>query len=316
MKNITYKEEKVLTSLRGQNGRVTARFLVEETSLYPTEVSRLLKKLAVRGLVTLEPHGICLTTSGQWPSPNSLDLITETAYKSLKVLNAEDRPPANAEFDQCAATPETTVRRFVYLFARGDLHEKQLLLLGDDDLLSVPVAMSRVARSVQVLDIDKHLLSYVATIAARNGLDIETHKYDVRKALPLSLRGHADVVITDPPYTTAGIDMFLARACQALQNRIGSVCYLSYSPMDLELGDIWHVQRTISRTGFIITDKVPNFNFYRPRDDMAQDVSSALPDDPTYPWFRSCWLRLVVARVPLKANTEIDGDIYGYPESS
>lgn len=315
MKDLAYYRQLILDSLLRSRASMTTEQLVKDTLLYPSEVGRLLEELSKHGVITLEGNTISLNGLHSLNGKKSLESLIDTISTSIKYLRSKDRPLPSAQFDQCMATPETTLRRFLYLFARGDLHGKQILLLGDDDMLSIPLTWAGVARSVQVLDIDTRVLSYAkAAVSGTSETVFQTLQYDVHDPLPQLTLEAADVVVTDPPYTIPGIKLFLKRASQALKKRPGSVCYLSYSPMDLEQEEIWTVQQAMVRAGFIVTDAVPDFNSYYPRDDMAHAASSIL-GDPQSPWFLSSWLRLEATNFLETVDTEIQGDIYGYSET-
>jgi len=69
-----------------------------------------------------------------------LEPFRELAQKFHEL--AQNRPEASQEFDQGYVTEETTVARIALLFARGDLAGKEILVLGDDDLVSLAAALT------------------------------------------------------------------------------------------------------------------------------------------------------------------------------
>ena len=85
--------------------------------------------------------------------------------------------------------------------------------------------------------------------------------------------------------------------------------------MDLVPKEIWKLQKLISKAGFVITDVVPGFNRYHPRKDMVHLAASVLRD-PTSSWFRSSWIRLEAAQLPLKSKVKVGADIYAYADSN
>ena len=59
-------------------------------------------------------------------------------YKEVAV----DRPLAKEEFDQWFMTPEHALHRIGFIHARGDLLNKRILIIGDDDLVGVAAAIT------------------------------------------------------------------------------------------------------------------------------------------------------------------------------
>lgn len=65
-------------------------------------------------------------------------------YPPLKVFQeiAVDRPLAKEEFDQWFMTPEHALHRIGFIHARGDLLNKRILIIGDDDLVGIAAAIT------------------------------------------------------------------------------------------------------------------------------------------------------------------------------
>src|SRR5438445_539321 len=106
--------------------------------------------------------------------------------------------------------------------ARG-LAGQRILRLGDDDLVSVALAVSAGhagpgarPRAVTVLDCDPDLVGYLRGDLGARGLDAEVIEHDLHDPLPAALTGAFDVACTDRPYTVAGAELFLSRAVAAL----------------------------------------------------------------------------------------------------
>lgn len=143
------------------------------------------------------------------------------------------------------------------------------MLIGDDDLVSLTVALGGVhagrplADVVTVVDSDPRVLGFVlsalAEMAGRGPLpSVEVVEHDLREPLP-PLPPH-DLAMTDPPYTVPGASLFLARAVEALHPQVGHRVLFSFGAKppaeQLEL------QRAISATGLAITDVRRGFNRY------------------------------------------------------
>lgn len=190
--------------------------------------------------------------------PSIPDEYTEVLER-LTTLS-ELRPAAIPQLDQAHATPETSLRRALYMQEEGDLGGRDVLFLGDDDLTSVAAGLLKVARRISVVDIDERLLKVIEEISTENGLEIETVRHDLRNPLPEGLRGAFDIVATDPPYTVPGVEVFLSRGIEALRSLKMSTVYLSFAdkpPLEM-LG----VHRAITGMGVFVRELIPRFNEY------------------------------------------------------
>ncbi len=155
-------------------------------------------------------------------------------------------PPVDTTLDQSHGLPETALRRALLMYREGALEGKEVLLLGDDDLVSVAIGLLgcgeeeqgdkgavRVRRLV-VVDVDRRFLEHIAGAGRRWGFAVETVWHDLRDPLPEALQGAFDTVETDPPYTLPGLRLFLSRALEALRPGGGRDLFLSYAPRDPE----------------------------------------------------------------------------------
>lgn len=173
------------------------------------------------------------------------------------------RQEPQAKYDQLFATYKTVLSRVTALMNHTNIYGRRILLVGDDDLLSMALmdALNEefVAPEICVVDIDTALLGLIRTVGHE---EVETVKYDVRNPLPKNLRSRFDLVFTDPPYTVDGQGMFLGRAREALKKKPSSICYLCYSPADLRPRRILEVQKIVNEMGFVIDALCPSFNTY------------------------------------------------------
>lgn len=177
---------------------------------------------------------------------------------------ADAAPPPLVELDQCHCTPKTKLRRVLAMNDAGAIGGRRILLLGDDDLMSV--ALLRFARQFRVaidelavLDIDKRLLDFIGPELDAAPFPNRRLRWDARRPLPSSLAGRFDTVVTDPPYTAAGAGLFLARAVEALRGESSSV-FLSFGSR--RPGVQLQVQRTIVELGLEIRSLTRDFNDY------------------------------------------------------
>jgi predicted methyltransferase len=193
--------------------------------------------------------------------------------RELELVAAEldristDAPPARTELDQSHCTAETKLRRALALHRAGALEGKRVILLGDDDLVAVAIHLlaayadfAGTIRELTVVDVDTAVLGYVGRQIENAAFPVRLVEHDLRRALPPSLVGHFDTVFTDPPYTAAGVEVFLSRAASALASGPGGNVFLAYGPKPP--ADLLRLQRAVVSMGFVVRRMEPNFNEY------------------------------------------------------
>ncbi|HTS99890.1 MAG TPA: bis-aminopropyl spermidine synthase family protein [Streptosporangiaceae bacterium] len=192
------------------------------------------------------------------------------AVASLAELIA-GAPPAFSDLDHVPATPETVVRRALWLDSTYDLAGAVLLCLGDHDLTSLAVGQVSPGAAVVVVDVDEATLEYIDSRAGTLGLSVRCFAGDLRFGLPAPAVSCADLVFTDPPYTPDGVGLFAARGLQGLANRDNGrlIVAYGYSERHPTLG--YQAQSVAHRLGLAYEAVLPAFNRYT----GAQAVGSA-----------------------------------------
>jgi predicted methyltransferase len=183
---------------------------------------------------------------------------------------AEAAPEAKPELDQTHCTVDTKIARVLAMHEAGALAGTRILLLGDDDLVSVAVARfadlheaaspAGQVRKLTVVDTDQDVLDCIAAQTAGSGLDIRLVRHDLRQPLPADLVGAFDVACTDPPYTVAGAELFLSRAVAALAPGGGQHVFFSFGARRPD--DMLRTQQLIAGLGLVLRGLTPNFNEY------------------------------------------------------
>jgi hypothetical protein len=180
---------------------------------------------------------------------------------------ADGMPGAKAELDQTHCTVETKLGRVLRLHEARALAGQRILLLGDDDLISVAIARfaahtgsAAAIRRLTVVDTDPDVLGWIDQWVAGTGTNVETVEHDLRQPLPPSLTGAFDVVLTDPPYTVAGAELFLSRAVTALEPHPGRHVFFSFGARRPD--ETVAVQRAMAEMGLAVRSLAPGFNTY------------------------------------------------------
>jgi len=167
-----------------------------------------------------------------------------------------------------AATPdpvshlaEAGARRALALHAHSALDGKDVILLGDDNLVSLAIGFlgqvlgRALARRLVVVEADPAWIELIQAASRAHGLGVECVRHNLRDPLPEDLRGAFDTFETDPPYTTAGMTLFVSRAIQALKPGAGQQGLLALghrSPAEL-----LDVQSHLVRMGLVTREVLP-----------------------------------------------------------
>jgi hypothetical protein len=131
------------------------------------------------------------------------------AYDAL--LDAHSRRKRFFErVGQCPILPETALRRALLVGDANDVGKKKVLCLGDDDLVSVGLAL--LGHEVTVYDIDEYLMTFLRGYAGARGLSIDVVERDLRDPLGEGESERFDAFLTDPMSNRDCFEIFLSRA--------------------------------------------------------------------------------------------------------
>lgn len=171
-------------------------------------------------------------------------------------------PPSRPDLDHVAATADTALRRGLFLATRFDLPGRRLLCVGDHDLTSLATALVCPDAQATVVDVDERMLEYIDTAATRLGLPVSCHYADLRLGLPPGLRGRADLVFTDPPYTAEGVELFVRRGLEGMADPRRGRVLVAYGASETTPRLIAATQARLSRLQLVVEALWPDFNRY------------------------------------------------------
>ena len=203
----------------------------------------------------------------------------------------KNRPEPKHEFDQAYVTPETTVARVVFMHTRGDLENREVFVLGDDDLTSIALMLSGLPKRIAVLDIDHRLTEFIEKTAEEIGYNnIEIFTFDLRKPLPEYALRKFDTFITDPPETVDAIRAFVGRGIATLKGP-GCAGYFGITRRESSLNKWRDIQKLLlNEFQVVITDIVRNFNEYVNwgyEEETRAWRLIPIKVKPTYNWYKS-----------------------------
>ena len=211
-------------------------------------------------------------------------------YKKI----ASQRPKPTADYDQGYIKEEDVLRRIAFIYERGDLEGTEIIVIGDDDLISLGMALTGLPKRIVVLEIDDRLINFINRKAEEYDFNIIAKKFDVRNDLDDNFRGKFDVFITDPVETIEGITLFLSRAVSGLKGK-GAAGYFGLTHQEASLRK-WHeIEKRLLNMNLVITDMLRDFNVYP----MNENLELAAED---YIVYRE------IAK--LTGNNKIDSDFY------
>lgn len=218
----------------------------------------------------------------------------QKVYEEFRVI-AQERPRAIMEYDQGYITPDGTIARVQMMDAFGDLEGKAILLLGDDDLVSIALMLTRKPERIVVLEIDDRLIDFIARSAGILGFSaLEVRKSDLREPLPDDLIGKFDVFETDPTESYWGFRMFLSRGAVSLRG-LRCAGYFGLTRLESSLWKWKKMQQFLLRLGFVFTAILPDFHLYEHWDYHPSTRAAKLIADPVpenFFWYTSALVRI------------------------
>jgi hypothetical protein len=171
-------------------------------------------------------------------------------------------PPSRWRLDHVPATAQTMAQRALHFARQYELAGASVLCLGDHDLTSLAVGLVAPEAELTIVDIDEPILDYIGDSADRLSCSLTAAWADLRLALPPSLVGTADLVFTDPPYTTEGIRLFLTRALEALRPTGHERLAFCFGTGERHLVKALEVQSVLGDLRLVLEAMLPGFNHY------------------------------------------------------
>lgn len=200
----------------------------------------------------------------------------------------EGRPENIFSFDQGSMGSEDVFKRLAFIYDKGDLSKTNILILGDDDLLSVAISMTELPSEIVVLDVDRRVIEYIDTVSRDENLGIKTGVYNVEDEI--SLKKDRDLFISDPVEALSGIKLFLSRGISTLVDY--GRFYFGLTHIDSSLSKWQKIENMLLNGGCVITDIVRNFASYPGI--YSETIKERLLFDPGPPpkaWYSSSLIR-------------------------
>jgi N4-bis(aminopropyl)spermidine synthase len=218
----------------------------------------------------------------------------ESVYANY--LSIYERRPRNedANLDQGAMTPESLFRRIAQMIQQGDVANKEIVVLGDDDLASIALALTELPDRVTVFELDERICDYITAAAEGAGLKIRVLEQDLATYMPREFLGTFDTFLCDPPETEAGLLLFVQKGLSLLKPGAGRAGYFGATVIEASVTKWKRWQLGIlSQHEVAFTHILPPFTEYeswpdeRPISDLPPLARLSL-----HPWYRFAFYRL------------------------
>lgn len=217
------------------------------------------------------------------------------SYAEFVPLLAQ-RPPAEATYDQGALTADSVFRRLSMMYAKGDVAAQRILLLGDDDLLSIALALTRLPREITVIEIDPRLCAFIEKVARAKQLNIRVIQQDAREQFPPDLRAHFDTFVTDPSETIQGLLLFVEKGLAMLAPGGGHAGYFGITLIEASMvkWNLWQ-RHLLQNHALVLTHISEPFSVYAKLHETGGAVNvgfAPMSQPPRAPWYRSSFFRV------------------------
>jgi S-adenosylmethionine decarboxylase proenzyme len=284
------------------------------------ELLDILQKMRARGLIEFQGSEVRLTREGEAfarelgavatrnvtcphcaGSGYDLDRFARARAEFLPLL--QERPPAVSSYDQGALTADSVFRRLAMMYAHGDVAGNSILVLGDDDLMSIALALTGLPREIVVLEIDPRLCEFVARTAREKNLPIRVIEHDARDRLPADLRARFDTFVTDPAETIQGLLLFVEKGLAMLKPGSGRSGYFGVSLIEASMRkwNVWE-RHLLQNHALVLTHISEPFSLYGEElHEPARATNGAgvryaelspFAHSPRAPWYRSSLFRV------------------------
>ncbi len=297
------KGKKSFWKLLAENQFLLKDFIQAVNELYENgliEIENHRLKLSKKGRALVNSRAslfrakLCSACGGKIFVPEGKFKEIEKAFKKI----SKHHPPILAEFYQGRIVPSDTVARVAFMHACNDLADKSIALIGDDDLLSIALALTNLPERVAVFDIDKRLGDFIERVCKKYRLEIEFCEYDVANPLPKNYVKKFDVFSCEPLETDTGFKAFFARGAACLRD-YGSG-YIGLTKLEVSMKRWMKFEKLFLDNGFVITDIVRDYSWYYDSEreeerEEYQRFAKLLKFDPGKPdalWYKASLIRI------------------------
>ncbi|MAE42730.1 hypothetical protein CMO93_03085 [Candidatus Woesearchaeota archaeon] len=175
--------------------------------------------------------------------------------KPKEIIDQSDkRLESNPEVCQLLVSHEDIEKRINYITETCPGGGK-MVLLGDDDFLSISLASTGLFDEIWVFEIDERIIDKINLIAKEKNLPITCVQHDLRQKIPKKYLHKFDAAYTDSPYYPNGFSLFISRCIDLLKKDLHLHIFSSFSCEMPIMDDELSVQDIINEMGLFIERK-------------------------------------------------------------
>lgn len=278
-----------------------------------------LRRLHDAGLIFVDEEGFALTERGK----NTLDPNIATfkpvkcgecfgrrfllagrfkeIFEEFKEIT-KTRPQPTFDYFQGYMDEIDVISRVAFMHYYNDLYDKDILLVGDDDLLSVALSLTYMPSKICVLDIDERIGNYLSQVNKEHGFDIEFRKYNVAEPLPDDLIHKFDVFSSEPLETVSGLKAFIGRGVSCL--KANGVGYFGLTVAEASHEKWLKIEKLLANGNCVITDILRGFSRYPMKygdvnyETFVAKLKFPVKENPGIHWYKSALIRFEILGEP------------------
>lgn len=279
-KNLNKNIEKI-ERLLTYTGPLKIQDLVRLVDLDDRQLLAVCERAIHHGHIKYEAHHFCVRGKKEHPFFHlayNMFNIHKSSHFQLEIYNnlykrfedaIKQRPLENIEWSQRHVTIRSALLRSLYMLYRGDLVDKNLVLVGDDDLASLGLMLIGGFRSLQVLEIDSRICEYIQNYSIANKIEnVQVTKFDVNSS-SVTNKHKYDVCISDPSKELYNSFFNLSKT---LIHEEGTI-YIFVNPSHNSERAEFQFQHYVINNGLMLTDLVPSFNEYYRDVEKSEDFN-------------------------------------------
>jgi len=265
--------------------------ICRETQEYLYFITSILDVMRKQNLIKISEGRISLTNLGKIFVKNSKSKRCQERLKIMKISKFENlikklhkKIYPKLKFDQSLSDPKSLMTLISYMVKMGDVENKSIICIGDEDLLSVLLSLTGLPRYVVAVDVDLDIIRLIRQISEEYNLNVQASFYDPRQPIPKNMKKKFDVFITQPPHTVAATSLFVSRGLNFLKNEIGKVGYFGINPIWCPPLGITRIQKNLMKMNVEITDILKRGIACEPSEEDLKYVPTWLLSPVRIPW--------------------------------
>lgn len=308
-------ERKILHELMTSNKNFWE--ILQTSDFFLRDIILSLKILKKKKLIGVNENGFFITEKAKSKiNLKSLEFETKVCSscggktlifgkKFLKLLEdfkeiVKIRPSPESFYSQGYMLEKDVIARVAFMHYHEDLENKKIVLIGDDDLLSIALALTELPSKILVLDTDERIGKFIKKFNIEYGYSIKFKRYDVFNPLPKNLTHKFDVFSSEPLETLSGIKAFVLRGIMCLnENGAG---YFGLTHYESSLKKWFEIQKFLNRMKCVITDLIPGFSVYSLNygtinyEKFAYKLDLNVKENKGVNWYKSALFRFEVLK--------------------